>query len=214
MKLFRAAATALLATAPIMAFAGPVLVNFEKTWDFANGDVNGYYGGGTAADGTSGPNLGVSFVNVSGLSNDPSFPAYSNAPSPIGVAYAHTFTEDDRSFMNMTAAAIGSFSFFYSSPVAVLGAVKAYSGLNGTGNLLGSLNLLANDAPDIYDAWTLATFAFSGQALSFDFTASANAVAFDNVSVTAVPEPSTVLLMLAGGVAALRTATRRRKAAP
>jgi len=207
MKLFRAAATALLAAAPLAALAAvPVLVNFEKTWDFGNGDVDAYYGGGTAADGTSGANIGVSFVNVSGLSNDALGPYYSGAPSPLGVAYAH----DDHSFMNMSEWAVGAFSFFYSSPVAVVGAVKAWSGLNGTGTLLGSLDLVAN--ADAYDHWSLATFAFAGSARSFDFSGAGagSAVAFDNIAVTAVPEPSTVLLMLVGGAAVLRAKTRRR----
>jgi hypothetical protein len=207
MKLFRAAATAFLAAAPLMAMAaGPVLVNFEKTWDFGIGDVNGYYGGGTAADGTSGANLGISFVNVSGLSSDALGPYYSGAPTPLGVAYGH----DEHSYMNMSEWAIGTFSFFYSSPLAVTGAVKAYSGLNGTGTLLGSIDLAAN--ADAYDAWSLATFAFSGSARSFDFSAAGvnSAVAFDNIAVTAIPEPSTVLLMLVGGAALLRAKTRRR----
>ena len=210
MNLFRAAATALLAATPLMASAaGPVLVTFEKAWDFANGDVNGYYGGGKAADGTSGPNMDVSFVNISGLSNDASFTYYTGAPTPLGVAYGH----DDHSYMNMKEWAVGAFSFFYSSPVAIVGAVKAYSGLNGTGTLLGSLNLAANDAvAGVYNTWSFASFAFTGSARSFDFTGAGveSAVAFDNIAVTAVPEPSTTLLMLAGGAAMLRVVTRRR----
>ncbi len=79
----------LFAAAPVLGGAGLRWSTFEKAWDFANGDVNGYYGGGTAADGTSGANLGVSFVNVSGLSNDATFTYYSGAPSPLGTAYAH-----------------------------------------------------------------------------------------------------------------------------
>ena len=210
MKNIRAAAAALLATLPIAALAGPVLVDFEKSWDYANGDVAGYYGGAKAADGTSGANLGVSFVNISGLSNDALGPYYSGAPSPLGVAYGH----DEHSYMNMAEWAVGSFSFFYSSPAAVLGAVKAYSGLNGTGSLLGTLDLVANSS-SLYDTWSSATFSFTGSARSFDFSSAGveSAVAFDNIAVTAVPEPSTVLLMLVGGAAALRTASRRRSGA-
>ncbi len=47
---------------------------------------------------------------------------------------------------------------------------------------------------------------FSGTALSFDLTGAANVVALDNIS--AVPEPSSVALLLAGG--ALLLARRRR----
>jgi hypothetical protein len=209
MKLFSAAALAVLATAPTLASAAG-LIDFEKSWDFLNGDVNGYYAGGTAADGTTGPNRGVSFVNISGLSNDASFTYYSGAPSMLGTAYAHTFAADDKAFMNVAGGTVGVLSFYYSSPLAVLGAVKAYSGLNATGSLLGTFDLAAN-ASSLYDSWTLASFAFGGVARSFDFSAGANVVGLDNVNVAAVPEPGTVLLMLTGGAALLGVRNRRRR---
>jgi len=51
--------------------------------------------------------------------------------------------------------------------------------------------------------------AVAGEHGSFDFSGAGagSAVAFDNI---AVPEPSTVLLMLVGGAAVLRVKTRRR----
>ena len=195
MKLFTAAALALFATAPAFAIAPAFTVDFEKSWDYLDGSVNGYYAGGTAADGTSGANLGVSFSGVSGLSNDANFTYYSGAPSPQGVAYAYA----DSSFMNVAAGVQSSLTFAYSSATSVLGAVKAYSGLNGTGNLLGSFDLAANTSGG-YGTWSSATFAFSGVAASFDLSSSVNAVAFDNISnVSAVPEPSTYAMMLLGG---------------
>ena len=90
--------------------------------------------------------------------------------------------------------------------------MRSYSGINGTGSMLGSFNLLAN-ASHFYDVWTRVTFAFTGTARSFDWTGSANVVGLDNIQAIAapVPEPSTVLLMLLGGAAVLRQATRRGK---
>lgn len=215
MKLASVAAAALALAASAPAFAGAsFLVDFEHGWDYLSGDVDGYYSGGTAADGTSGANLGVAFVNVSGLSNDPAFtpPYYSGAPSMLGTAYAHTFGADDRAFMDVAAGVDNALSFFYASPQSITGAVRAYSGVNGTGSLLGSFDLLAN-ASNAYDAWTRVTFAFTGTARSFDWTGSANVVGLDNIQAIAapVPEPSTVLLMLLGGAAVLRQATRRGK---
>jgi hypothetical protein len=179
-------------------------VDFEKNWDYTNGDVNDYYSGGTAADGTSGSNLGVSFVGVSGLSNDPNFTYYTNAPSLQGVAYAY-----GTAYMNVAAGVDNALSFSYSSLANLSGAVRAWTGLNGTGTLLGSFDLGTNDIGTTYDTWTKATFSFAGTAQSFDFTGSANAVAFDNIS--AVPVPAAAWLF-GTGLAMFGAARRRGKA--
>ena len=132
MKLFAAAALALAVSTPALATPG-FTVTFEKAWDFGNGAVDGYYNGGTAADGTTGPNLGVGFVGISGFTNDALGPYYANAPSPLGTAYAF-----DTAYINIASGVNNALRFFYSSPVAVTGALRAYSGLNGGGTLLAS----------------------------------------------------------------------------
>ena len=208
MKLKQLFALALFSTLPTFASAS-FLVDFEKTWDYANGGVNDYYNCGTAADLTSGANLGVSFTGVSGLSNDSSFTYYSGAPSMQGIAYAYASSPADTAFMNVAAGVDTGLSFFYSSTDAVTGAVKAYSGLNGAGTLLGTFDLAANDSGNslitgsgAYTTWTPATFRYSGTAQSFDFTASANIVGFDNIS--SVPEPSLLWLFGRGGASGIR----------
>ncbi len=209
MKMIVSAALALFAAAPVLASSSPFLVDFEKNWDYSNGDVNGYYNGGTAADASFGANLGVAFVNVSGLSNDADFTYYGGAPSAQGTAYAHTFALTDQAFMNVAAGVEGALQFYYSSPTAVIGAVKAYDGLNGTGTLLGTFDLSANTT-GAYDNWTPVQFTFAGTAKSFDLTASANVVGLDNIS--AVPEADSLMMMLAGGALLVGVAMRRRRA--
>ena len=190
MKYKKLLALALVA-ATTPAFASSFTVDFEKTWDYANGDVNNYYNGGAAAGGsTGGSNLGVSFVNVSGLSNDSLGTYYSNAPSMQGVAYAH-----DTAYMNV-AAGVDNLSFWYSSFAEVADAVTAWSGVNGTGTLLGSFNLTANDSGTTLDTWNSVMFSFTGTAKSFDFTGSANVAAFDNIST--VPAPAAAWLYGSG----------------
>lgn len=204
--------TAVLALAGSPAFAGVLFnVDFEKAWDFGNGDVNTYYAGGSAADGSSGgPNLGVSFTNVSGVSNDALGPYYANAPSPKGVAYAH----DTGVLMNLATGidgVNGALQFYYSTSAAAPGALKAYSGANGTGTLLGTIDLAANDlnGNSLPDVWSLATFHFNGVAKSFDLSGSVvDSFAFDNI--TAVPEPGS-LALLAGALGVLGVIHRRKK---
>ena len=102
MSLSRLAALALLAAAPAFAATAPLAVDFEADWAYGT-DVNDFYNGGSASDGsTGGANLGVSFVNVSGLSNDANFTYYTGAPSAQGVAYAH-----DTAYMNVDAGVQG-----------------------------------------------------------------------------------------------------------
>jgi hypothetical protein len=198
-----------LAAAPDIATAAPtVVIDFEKAWGY-----------GDLVDDTY-ASQGVSFTNVMGASNDVDFSYFSNAPSSMGTAMAQLDGQvNTAAFMNVVDGVNNSISFYFSSPTTVLGAVKAYAGLNGTGELLGTFGLIANDFNTItdidgsvlavYDTWTLASFNFAGTARSFDLTASANVVGFDNISVTpSVPEPESLALLLVGlGVMA---AVRRR----
>ena len=217
MNLFRIAALTAMSALPVLAHGGVFSITFEKDWNGGNGDIVNYYNGGAAADGsTGGPNVGVSFVNVSGLSNsaaDPGFPFYTNAPSPQGTAYAH-----DNAYLNVAGGAYNALSFFYSTPSAITGGIRAYSGANGTGLLLGTVDLLANDfgtTPDgltAYNTWTRGLLSFSGTARSFDFSASSSAVLFDNLAT--VPEPGTVWMLLGGALALLGLGRGRRSVAP
>lgn len=174
-----------LAAAPAIAATTPVLIDFEQQWQY--GDV---------VDNTYASN-GVTFTNVLGLSNDNVQTYYSGAPSPLGVAMVQLDgVVNTTAFMNVAAGVDSNISFYFASPSDVLGAVKAYAGLNGTGSLLGTYDLVSNGTA--YDIWTSATFNFTGVARSFDLTGSANVVGLDNIGVTAVPEPESYALALMG----------------
>ena len=207
MKLLSAAALALLAIAPTVASATAFSLNFEKNWDYGT-EVRNYYNGGTASDGTSGPNVGVQFINVSALSNDALGPYYANAPTPLGTIYAFTpFGTNDHSFLNVLSGVSNALSFYYASPIAITGAIQAWSGINGTGTLLGSIDLPANAAN--YDLFSLGTLRFASVARSFDLTGIANGNALlDNIAT--VPEPSTVLMLLAGATGLVTLRGRRK----
>jgi hypothetical protein len=198
---------AMLSASPAQAATSGFLLDFEHNWTFGT-DVANYYNGSTSnhidpklQNSAIGPNYGVTFTstvdsgmlalsNNDGLGGLPNGDYYANAPSMLGTAFAFGPTV----FMNVAAGVDTSLSFFYSSPNAINGALKAYSGLNGTGSLLGSFDITANNS-GLYDTWNSATFNFAGTAQSFDFSAS-GLVAFDNIA--AVPEPESYALFLAG----------------
>lgn len=184
---------------PAFASSPAINVDFETTWGYGQ-SIDNFY----AAQ-------GVSFVNVLGLSNGDglgplaSGDYYAGAPSPLGVAFAQLDgVTNTAAYMNVVGGVDGQLNFYFSNPTGSSVEVKAYSGLNGTGNLLGTVVLGTNGAD--YTSWTATSLTFSGTALSFDLTATAAGVALDNIS--AVPEPSSLALMLGG--ATLLLARRRR----
>jgi hypothetical protein len=184
---------------PAFASSPAINVDFETTWGYGQ-SIDNFY----AAQ-------GVSFVNVLGLSNGDglgplaSGDYYAGAPSPLGVAFAQLDgITNTAAYMNVAGGVDGQLNFYFSNPTGSSVEIKAYSGLNGTGNLLGTVVLGTNGVD--YTSWTATSLTFSGTALSFDLTATAAGVALDNIS--AVPEPSSLALMLGG--ATLLLARRRR----
>ena len=184
---------------PAFAASPAINVDFEKSWNYGE-SIDNFY----AAQ-------GVSFVNVLGLSNGDGLGSlangdyYAGAPSPLGVAFAQLDgSANTAAYMNVAGCVEGQLSFYFSNPTGSSVEIKAYSGLNGTGTLLGSV-LLASNGTD-YTTWTATSLTFGGTALSFDLTATAAGVALDNIS--AVPEPSSLALLLGG--ATLLLARRRR----
>ncbi|HEY8880654.1 MAG TPA: PEP-CTERM sorting domain-containing protein [Roseateles sp.] len=169
--------------------AAPLSVDFEKNWNFGEEVANTY--------------TGVSFTNVLGLSNDANFSYFSGAPSPLGVAFVQLDgITNTAAYMNVAGGVSGGLSFYASTTADFQ--VKAYSGLNGSGTLLGTFTVAANTTD--YSVWTQKVFSFNGVAQSFDLTGANGVAALDNIS--AVPEPSSVALMLAGATVLL--ARRRR----
>ncbi|OYU99311.1 MAG: hypothetical protein CFE45_13420 [Burkholderiales bacterium PBB5] len=203
MKTLSAAALALMAVTP--AFAGNTLINFETVTSFAS--IESYYDGGADGAGAIGPSLGVVFTgDALGLAND--FVTYfTHAPSPIGVM-APVGAD---ATMNVASGFAGAVSFAYTASQFV-GQVNVWSGLNGTGDVLASFNLVKNaqrgcsDSP--YCRFDTMTSTFAGTAHSMTFGNAANVAAFDDIRITAVPEPTGALL-LSLGLATLFVARRR-----
>lgn len=194
-KLISALAAGLLATP---GFAAAATLDFEGAPSFES--IGDFYSG-----------LGVSFGgDALALSNDELGPYYSHAPTPgtVMAPVGASATMD-------VATGFGDLSFAYSSKTA--SSVSLYSGLGGTGALIGTINLAANaqsggctDSPLCF--WEVATLDFAGVARSIVFGNVANTAMFDNVNFAPVPLPAAAWLMMSalGGIGAW---ARRKRAA-
>jgi hypothetical protein len=145
-----------------------------------------------------------------------------NEPSGNTVMF---FLDASNAILNVTNGFKTGFSFFYSSSTAAM--VNVYDGLNGTGNLLGSLQLTAQfsdgcggDPSGAFCNWTTAGVGFEGTAYSIDFGGTANQTAFDDITfgsatpgVPGVPEPGTWAMMILGFGMVGATVRSRRPAA-
>jgi len=211
MKTFKKLAVAAALSVTLPAFADVIFLDFEGIGDF--NPVGDYYNGG------GGPNYGVTFsqetlalvdADAGGSGN------FANEPSPDTVMF---FLDANNAILNALNGFDTGFSFYYSSSTAAT--VTVWDGLDGTGNLLGSIDLVAQgfdncggDPTGAFCNWTPIGVAFAGTAMSINFGGTANYTGYDNITfgadVPVIPEPSTYALM-ALGLAGIGLATRRRR---
>ncbi len=151
---------------------------------------------------------GVSFVDGEFLN------VGSSAPSPSGILFDDTFgTITMNSVANVLTTSV---SFFYTSNSmgsgqsnGVTPSVSVYSGVNGTGLLLGTLGL--SDTTTAGPVYVPATLAFAGAGHSVVLSGVPNHILYDNLSFTSapVPEPTSVAALGVGVTALMR---RRKRA--
>jgi hypothetical protein len=199
LKLIPALVAGVLCAAP----AYSAVIDFEGASSFAS--VAGYYGGGTDGNGASGTDYGVLFGGGAlAVANDELGPYFSNAPSPGTVM---TVVDPDAT-MNVAVGFSNQASFFYSSSADAT--IRLYSGLDGSGSLLGTFTLLGNAQNGCSDTtfcnWAQALLNFNGVAKSIMFGDAAGVAMFDNIQVAPVPLPAAAWLLLSalGGLGLLR----------
>lgn len=208
-----AAGTAIFLAAP--ATANVVTLDFTGVATPSNQTtVGGFYNGGTSGDGNTGINYGAAF-SPNGLAINSYNGA--NEPNP-GVLF---FLSGGAVTIDYAAGFATGFSFFYASNSNA--SVTVWDGLGATGNMLGSINLANNFVSGCgYCQWDAGGLSFAGIAKSIDFAGGANFVGYDQITfgastpTSAVPEPGTWALMLAGfGMTggAMRYHRRRRRLA-
>lgn len=180
--------TASAASVVVLDFEG--IDNLSQVGSYYDGGAGGSYGI-TFSDNS----LAVVDFDVTGLYSQSGNMVgnFANAPSPDTVLFWY---DGDASILNMAGGFDTGFSFYYSS--AVGGTVTVWDGLNGTGNVLGELQLKAKfdeactgDPTGAYCNWTPDGIAFDGVAYSISFAGVANYVGFDNITFGAkVPDNS------------------------
>ena len=203
----------LIAWGSLSACANVVTLTFEGLQDLE--PINDYYNGGFGGMGSGpGPNYGISFTPdslaiISKYNGGTGNFHGSMAPSPNSCAF---FLSGAGDTMNVSAGFTTGFSFFYTAPIYP-GTVTVWSGLNGTGSLLATLDLpltpdTVNTTGEHYDGWMPAGVAFAGTAESAIFTGTANYIGFDNITLGSqtpggVPDGGATALLLGIGVLCL-----------
>jgi len=181
--------------------------------------ILGYYNGGLGGLGTGpGPGYGITFSSDSlaiiqaaagGGGN------FEKNPSGITIAY---FLSGAGDIMNVPGGFDTGFSFFYSAAVYP-GSVTVYDGLNGTGNVLATLNLpVTPQLPGTtytYSNWQPVGVNFAGTALSVNFSGTANYIGFDDITLGSsnpvVPEPASFAVWSLVGAVGIVFGWRQRR---
>jgi hypothetical protein len=184
------ASIGLFAILPGVARSDIIALTFEGLKDLE--PILNFYNGGLGGSGSGpGPSFGITFGSdslalISALNGGTG--NFSNAPSGDTIAF---FLGGPGDVMNVGGGFTTGFSFFYSAFQA--GSVSVFSGLNGTGMLLATLNLPQNDFSGTANVWTPIGVSFGGTAESVIFSGAADEIGFDNVtlgaSTPAVPGP-------------------------
>ena len=228
----RWAVTTLVAAVAI--FARPAqaqVLNFEGIVSPGNPivTIGNFYNGG------AGPNFGIDFSpnalalclntltdSCSGVSNT----SRGGLGNPTSQGGGLLFLEGSSTFMDSNNGFTDGFSFFYSA-IGSGGSFQVFSGLDGTGTLLGSLTLGTTPstcAPGFnagFCPFIAAGLSFAGTGHSVVFAGVANQIVFDDVTFgssvpdqgpgTTTPEPASIVLMATGLCGVGAVARRRRK---
>lgn len=197
MKILPVVATAASICAASPAFSAMITANFDN---LPSQVVSNEY-------------AGLVFSNSVTVTSDPAFFEFTGNPSGSSVMIVNANNPDPvtalSSVMNVASGFVGTASFWFSNVSGVVGTVSIFDGLNATGTRLADITLAANDN---LNQWFLISQDFAGTAYSISFDAGGGNIAYDNVTVNAVPLPA-ALLLLPFGAAALGAAARRKKVA-
>ena len=219
---------AVLALTAGTAMAAVIDLTFEGLAPYPHANtvqVLNFYNGGTSSAGMTGPNYGISFpdnaLNIclnttTTFCSNTSRGGLGDPASQLGALF---FLSGTNTYVDVAAGFTTGFSFNYTA-INVGGSVSVWSGLDGTGTLLATLNLPTTPSgPCVGYGAGFCPFVpfgvtFAGTAQSIDFGGTANQIVFDDVTFGSstpgkTPEPSS-LILLGSGVLGLAGVVRRK----
>ena len=169
----------------VSAQAAVVVLTFQGLQD--QEPILNYYNGGTGGFGSGpGTNYGVAFTadSLALISSDNGGSGnFSNAPGGDTIAF---FLSGAGDTMDVAAGFDTGFSFYYASPYYA-GTVTVWDGLDGTGNLLATLDLPMTqafcDPNHDYSCWDAVGVAFNGTAKSAVLSGVANYIGFSEITL-------------------------------
>jgi hypothetical protein len=208
--------------------AATISLDFEGIGNNVN--INNFYNGGTSSNGNSGVNYGVTFspnalgIGLNTLSTNPSNTSRGGLGDPNSQLGGLFFLTGSQTFINYASGFDTGFSLFYTA-INNPGSIGVYDDVDGTGNLLATLNLplTTSSCASGYNAafcpFSPVGVSFAGTAKSIGFAGVANQIVLDDLTFgsatpgapsgsTSVPEPFTIVGTLLGGTAALRMRKR------